>query len=119
VSIHVPDVAPFRVRSPFSPQGDPTMHALEAAAAANLPDGDGDLLAGGDLEANAARAARALRALVAYAGDDNRAGEPFSQYVGDLIGDLRHLCDFAGETDFADLVARGESVYGDEIRGVL
>lgn len=66
---------------------------------------------------NTARAEFAARALVAFA---ERVGgsEDIETYLGDLLGDLHHLCDATG-VDWDTVRDRGERYYADEIAGVL
>lgn len=55
-------------------------------------------------------------AVSAYTFVVANADEPLEQQIGDLLGDLRHLCDALG-MDFADLNERGFRHYLDEIGG--
>lgn len=67
-------------------------------------------------ERNLQRGLFAGVALKAYAGRTGIGGEGLSMAIGDLLGDLRHLCD-ATHLDFAALVDGGGRHYQDEIGG--
>ena len=66
---------------------------------------------------NNARAALAASVLVAFAETGSVQFEDFDTTLGDLLADLRHLCD-ALELDFADISWRAENNYQSEIRGI-
>ncbi|GAB5005044.1 MULTISPECIES: hypothetical protein [Mycobacterium] len=69
---------------------------------------------------NDTRAGWAARALIAYAKHLNEASlaEELETVVGDLLGDLRHLCD-ALQVDWDIVANRSELYYLAEIAGTL
>lgn len=72
---------------------------------------------GDEARDNGTRAGHAAAALIAYA---RRTGlihdEEPETAIGDLLGDLRHLCDALG-LDFADLSDKGHRHYAEELHG--
>jgi hypothetical protein len=71
-------------------------------------------------ENNLARAGFCMGAIEAFAirtfgGTDNESADTA---VGDLLGDLRHYCDYAG-LDYEAANARGQHHYEAEIRGEI
>lgn len=76
---------------------------------------------------NTRRASFAADALLAYADRtfSGAVGEDFHTVIGDLLGDLMHLCDALvdanedGRLDFDALVDRGRSHYTPELSGLF
>lgn len=87
-------------------------------------DGDGDFRYGPGLtdvaHDNLRRAGFAANAVLAYVAQTfpGGCGEDFETVIGDLLGDLMHLCDAVG-VSFDALVEQGHSHYQPELRGEL
>lgn len=104
------DINPRRAQAPADPSD------VEALLAANW-DGDGQWRDDDSPHDNTRRAGFAGQALITYA-DVTRSGtsEDPSTVIGDLLGDLRHLCDALG-LDFDALSEDGREHYDAELRG--
>ena len=98
---------------------DPSINLIDAATCADLPDkADGDFTDGStpaEIAAdNLRRATSAATAVKAYATATGSIQDTPRSMIGDLVGDLRHLCDALG-LDFYDLTDH----YTDERAGTL
>lgn len=108
------DLNPRRAAAPV----DPTDLDLNALRAADW-DGDGPTQWRSDDSPhdNTRRAGFALQGVGAYAAKTRLAGDVDArEVIGDLLGDLRHLCDALG-LDFAALDEDGREHYDAELRG--
>ena len=85
---------------------------------------DGSRITGDSQADNNARAGRAATVVLEYLREFDQ-GEPIDTVIGDLLGDLRHLCDSLvnedGErgVDFEYLVDRSRRDHDAEVLGVL
>lgn len=105
------DLHPRRAKTPEGIDQDDTN--LDDLLAAHW-DGEGQWRYDDSAHDNTRRAGFALAALGGYravVGDEEPA-----TVIGDLLGDLRHLCDALG-LDFEDLVEAGRFHYDAELRG--
>lgn len=98
-------------RYPAEPMDAPTTDDLRA-------DLSGELTYSDHAADNSLRARSAAYAVKAYADRVGTRDEEPGVAIGDLLCDLRHLCDALG-LDFDDLSLRGEGHYNAEVTGAV